>query len=118
MGRKRVDVHWIGSVCKNLAFLMILASLVCGKAPMSARALAQSSPDASSAMIPFTAELRTGPGQPIKFEHISLEEGLSQSSVYSILQDSRGFLWFGTEDGLNKYRKISHLANIQDSPDA
>ncbi len=39
----------------------------------------------------------------IKFEHISLEEGLSQSSVIAILQDSKGFMWFGTEDGLNKY---------------
>ncbi len=39
----------------------------------------------------------------IKFEHISLEQGLSQSSVYCILQDSKGFMWFGTQDGLNKY---------------
>ena len=39
----------------------------------------------------------------IKFEHISLEQGLSQASVFCILQDSRGFMWFGTEDGLNKY---------------
>jgi two-component system sensor histidine kinase ChiS len=39
----------------------------------------------------------------IKFEHISLEQGLSQSVVNSILQDSRGFLWFGTQDGLNRY---------------
>ncbi len=37
------------------------------------------------------------------FEHISVEEGLSQSSVYSIYQDSQGFMWFGTEDGLNRY---------------
>jgi ligand-binding sensor domain-containing protein/signal transduction histidine kinase len=39
----------------------------------------------------------------IKFEHISIEEGLSQSGVNCILQDSKGFLWFGTGDGLNKY---------------
>ncbi len=43
------------------------------------------------------------PGQQIRFEQISLEQGLSQSSVYSIYQDSTGFLWFGTEDGLNKF---------------
>jgi len=39
----------------------------------------------------------------IKFKHITLEDGLSQSSVSCILQDYRGFMWFGTLDGLNKY---------------
>jgi signal transduction histidine kinase/ligand-binding sensor domain-containing protein/CheY-like chemotaxis protein len=39
----------------------------------------------------------------IKFERISIDQGLSQSNVYDILQDSQGFMWFGTEDGLNKY---------------
>lgn len=40
---------------------------------------------------------------PLRFEHINTNLGLSQSSVISILQDSRGFMWFGTRDGLNKY---------------
>jgi ligand-binding sensor domain-containing protein/signal transduction histidine kinase len=39
----------------------------------------------------------------LRFDHITIEEGLSQSSVRTIFQDSRGFLWFGTEDGLNRY---------------
>ncbi len=39
----------------------------------------------------------------IKFEHIALKDGLSQSSVACILQDNKGFMWFGTYDGLNKY---------------
>ncbi|GGZ25185.1 hybrid sensor histidine kinase/response regulator [Echinicola pacifica] len=39
----------------------------------------------------------------VKFKNISLEEGLSQTSVLCILQDADGFLWFGTRDGLNKY---------------
>ncbi|QIP15522.1 response regulator [Spirosoma aureum] len=37
------------------------------------------------------------------FSHISVEEGLSQSSVYAITQDTKGFMWFGTRDGLNRY---------------
>mgnify|MGYP000176845682 CR=1 FL=1 len=39
----------------------------------------------------------------LKFKNFSLKEGLSQSSVLTILQDRKGFLWFGTRDGLNKY---------------
>ncbi len=37
------------------------------------------------------------------FTHLTIEDGLSQSSVYSILQDRSGLMWFGTEDGLNMY---------------
>lgn len=39
----------------------------------------------------------------IKFEHISIEQGLTQSNVQCIFQDREGFMWFGTYDGLNKY---------------
>ncbi|MFC2158133.1 two-component regulator propeller domain-containing protein [Acidobacteriota bacterium] len=38
-----------------------------------------------------------------KFEHLSGKNGLSQSSVRAILQDQTGFMWFGTEDGLDRY---------------
>lgn len=39
----------------------------------------------------------------IRFEHLSVTEGLSQSSVRSISQDKNGFMWFATLDGLNKF---------------
>ena len=39
----------------------------------------------------------------VRFRRITINDGLSLSSVYSIYQDSKGFMWFGTEDGLNKY---------------
>jgi PAS domain S-box-containing protein len=39
----------------------------------------------------------------VQFEHITADQGLSQSGVLCILQDSQGFMWFGTQDGLNKY---------------
>ena len=39
----------------------------------------------------------------IEFDRISVEDGLSQGTIYSILQDHKGFMWFGTDDGLNRY---------------
>src|SRR5688572_2607949 len=39
----------------------------------------------------------------LRFEHLSVERGLSQSIVRAALQDSRGFIWVGTQDGLNQY---------------
>ena len=39
----------------------------------------------------------------LQFENISLENGLSHNAVYSITQDKPGFMWFATQDGLNKY---------------
>lgn len=39
----------------------------------------------------------------IRFKRITINEGLSLSSVYCIFRDSKGFMWFGTEDGLNRY---------------
>jgi signal transduction histidine kinase/ligand-binding sensor domain-containing protein len=38
-----------------------------------------------------------------RFEAYGVNEGLSQSSVYSIHQDRKGFMWFGTADGLNRF---------------
>ncbi len=43
------------------------------------------------------------PTTHIRFDRYSLEQGLSQSSGNCILQDSKGFLWIGTEDGLNRF---------------
>jgi ligand-binding sensor domain-containing protein len=39
----------------------------------------------------------------IRFNHLNVDNGLSQSSVTCIFQDNKGFMWFGTQDGLNRY---------------
>src|SRR3954466_1687974 len=41
--------------------------------------------------------------RPMYFEHLTMQDGLSQSTVMSILQDSQGYLWLATESGLNRY---------------
>ncbi|HEY73315.1 MAG TPA: GAF domain-containing protein [Thermoflexia bacterium] len=53
----------------------------------------------------------------IEFEHISVEQGLSQNTVNCILQDSQGFMWFGTGDGLNKYDGYSFTVYRHDPAD-
>ncbi len=39
----------------------------------------------------------------LNFKRITINEGLSQNTVFCIIQDKTGFIWIGTEDGLNKY---------------
>ncbi|MCI0511840.1 hypothetical protein L0128_01340, partial [candidate division KSB1 bacterium] len=39
----------------------------------------------------------------LRFKRLTIDDGLSQSLVYTILQDDQGFMWFGTKDGLNRY---------------
>ena len=52
----------------------------------------------------------------IIFEQLFLEEGLSQSIVQCIVQDKQGFMWFGTEDGLNRYDGY-HFTVIKHDPE-
>ena len=51
----------------------------------------------------------------IKFEELSIDAGLSQTIVYSIAQDNEGFMWFATEDGLNRYDGY-HFSVIRHNP--
>ena len=57
---------------------------------------------------------------PMRFEHINLDDGLSQSNVLSILQDADGLMWFGTENGLNSYNgyEFDHYMRERGNPNA
>jgi DNA-binding NtrC family response regulator/ligand-binding sensor domain-containing protein len=37
------------------------------------------------------------------FDHITVDNGLSQNTPRAIIQDSKGFIWIGTQEGLNRY---------------
>lgn len=39
------------------------------------------------------------------FKNLTIEDGLSQSTVETIFQDSKGYIWFGTNDGLDRYNQ-------------
>jgi hypothetical protein len=43
----------------------------------------------------------------LRFTHLTTNDGLSQGYVGDILQDRRGFMWFATRDGLNRYAQYS-----------
>ena len=48
-----------------------------------------------------------GIAQQYSFSHFSVNNGLSQSVVKCIFQDSKGYIWFGTQQGLNRYNGYS-----------
>jgi signal transduction histidine kinase/ligand-binding sensor domain-containing protein/DNA-binding response OmpR family regulator len=51
----------------------------------------------------FFLALHSLSAQEVNFRKLTIEDGLSQNAVSAILQDSRGFMWFGAKDGLNQY---------------
>jgi ligand-binding sensor domain-containing protein len=53
---------------------------------------------------------------PVQFENLGITDGLSQSTVFSITQDHLGFMWFCTEDGVNRYDGY-HFKVFRNEPD-
>lgn len=51
-------------------------------------------------LLPALSSVRS---QSLYFDRIDIKDGLSQNTVNEIIQDSRGFIWFATKDGLNRY---------------
>lgn len=52
--------------------------------------------------------------EEIIFENLSLEEGLSQTTVRTILMDKTGYMWFGTDGGLNRYDGYEFKPTVKD----
>lgn len=53
----------------------------------------------------------------LHFTHLTIADGISQNTVRSIIQDSQGFLWIGTSDGLNRYDGYNFKIYRQDVDD-
>lgn len=86
--------------------LLVLTLTACGS---GLTPLATPKPDSASINRPVapSRELQTALPEVceciLRFDHLNIEQGLSQSSIHVIFQDSRGFMWFGTQDGLNRF---------------
>jgi len=67
----------------------------------------------------FLGIFNTAFGQ-LSFDHLSVNNGLSQSTVLSICKDSRGYMWFGTRDCLNRYdgKDVKIYRTLSDNPNS
>jgi hypothetical protein len=80
-----------------LGVLMLLCFTPSGGADAQDRNAVPTSRDSGIVRLPIIDQ------QDIRFKRLSTIDGLSQTKVSSILQDDQGFIWFGTQYGLNRY---------------
>lgn len=108
----------------TLLITVVLLATACGGPALPASPPPAATPSMNSDPAPSVDSSRhanvgsrTGPIQNLRFERISVEHGLSHSTVNCILQGSKGFMWFGTDDGLNKYDGYSFTVYKNDPDD-
>ena len=84
--------------CPSIRLMLIVLVAVCGGQPAPAQTAAPGGDPSIR---------REAGGHPLprdlKFGHLTTKDGLSQDNVVAIVQDRRGFMWFGTAQGLNRY---------------
>ncbi len=56
-------------------------------------------------------------GQGMQFDHYAVKDGISQSVILSVFQDSERYMWFGTQNGLNKFDGYSFVNYFFDPSD-
>jgi ligand-binding sensor domain-containing protein/signal transduction histidine kinase len=91
-------------VAKIAIAKQINARLADVKARVGSRKDREKVPDTRARVVQkFPAQGAHVPVKHLKFSHLTTNDGLSQGYVTAILQDRRGFMWFATRDGLNRY---------------
>ena len=81
-------------VCNSLAMIAIL-----GLFSFAPSLFAESGGSQRSRLV----QLPVSESDDLRFKHLSIKDGLSQTRVEQIVQDDQGFMWFGTQYGLNRY---------------
>ncbi len=62
--------------------------------------------------------IQTSQSQDVKFDRLGTDKGLSQANVTAFTQDDLGYIWLGTEDGLNRYNGYELEIFLNDSQDS
>jgi len=94
-------------LARSCALVLLLCNSTLGMAreeadhpdnqPKDVRAVRQANVDPRSIILPVVD------GKGIRFTRLSTDDGLSQTRVSQIVQDDQGFMWFGSQYGLNRY---------------
>ncbi len=75
---------------------------------------------AAFCLLTLIVHLDAGAMEAVRFNRLSVEQGLSQSVVQAIVQDQRGFIWIGTQQGLNRFDGHEFVSYFHDpaNPDS
>src|SRR5688572_7684561 len=93
-------------MARNVVLAVLVALAVdrsaFAKAPVRAPGAAAAAA-AVAAPVPANAKTVRRLAPPLGCDRLTIAEGLPNSQVHAIVQDQRGFMWFGTQDGLARY---------------
>jgi signal transduction histidine kinase/ligand-binding sensor domain-containing protein len=117
-----VEDFWNWPVWKSLAFCCVLGAFLWNVNPGLAqdrpgRPEHQTNSIASAPQVrvnPHTITLPIVDEKGTRFTRLSTDEGLSQTKVFRIIQDDQGFMWFGTQYGLNRYDGYTFKLFVRD----
>ena len=83
--------------------LPFLPALIAILIVLAGSALAASPLPRTAHVLPDMKTLSLLPANDVRFRRLSLSQGLSQTRVAQIMQDDEGFIWFGTQHGVNRF---------------
>ncbi len=87
---------------------------------MTRKGRAQLHPLRTTLLVVFAALTSIGTARAdlaTRFTHYSVEHGLSQAAVETIIQDRQGFIWLGTDEGLNRFDGHNFVTFVNDRND-
>ncbi len=104
MKNERDSLSYLMGGIGRFIFLGMALLMGCGRANLPTITptwqITTSSLSVTPAPLTTTPTVRYTTTKEVRFDHISLEQGLSPSVILDMLQDSQSFMWFATQDGL------------------